>query len=48
MSNERHETPSDEGRKAVQDISGRVGFLQMSYARTLVDELGQERGRELA
>ena len=39
--------PTDEARKAVRDMTRRVGLLHMAYARTLVDELGEERGKEL-
>lgn len=37
----------DEAREAVEDMSRRVGLLHICYARTLVDELGEERGKEL-
>jgi hypothetical protein len=37
----------DEARQAVQDMARRVGLLHICYARTLVDELGEEKGREL-
>jgi len=39
--------PSDAARQAVEDMSRRVALLHLSYARTLVRELGEERGREL-
>jgi hypothetical protein len=47
MTDERDQVSAAEARKAVQDMSRRVGLLHMCYARTLVDELGEERGREL-
>jgi hypothetical protein len=47
MSNEREVVPAEEARKAVQDMSRRVGLLHMCYARTLVDELGEAKGRDL-
>jgi hypothetical protein len=36
-----------EASKAVGDMARRVGLLHMCYARALVDELGEERGRAL-
>jgi len=47
MDDEKIVVPLDEARRAVEDISRRVGLLHMCYARTLVDELGEEKGREL-
>lgn len=47
MNNEKDVVPAYQARKAVQDITRRVGLLHMCYARTLVDELGGEKGREL-
>ena len=38
---------AEEARNAVQDMSRRTALLHMSYARTLVDALGEERGKEL-
>jgi hypothetical protein len=37
----------DEARQAIEDMSRRVGLLHICYARILVDELGEERGKEL-
>ncbi len=39
--------PLDEATKAVNDITRRVALLYLSFARTLVDTLGEEQGREL-
>jgi predicted ArsR family transcriptional regulator len=39
--------PLDEARQAVEDMTRRVGLLHICFARTLVDELGEEKGREL-
>jgi predicted ArsR family transcriptional regulator len=39
--------PEDEARKAVRDMARRVGLLHIAFARTLVDEFGDERGEEL-
>ncbi len=47
MENKRELVSADEARKAVQDMGRRVGLLHMCYARALVEELGQEKGREL-
>lgn len=41
------DVPYDEARQAVLDMARRVALLHMSYARTLVDALGEERGRAL-
>jgi hypothetical protein len=47
MSDESKLVPAEEARKAVEDMTRRVGLLHMCYARTLVDELGREKGRDL-
>lgn len=47
MTEDKDLIPSDQARRAVQDMTRRVGLLHMCYARTLVDELGDEKGREL-
>ena len=39
--------PAGEARDAVQSMTRRVALLHMCFARTLVDELGEEKGREL-
>ena len=38
---------AEDARQAVEDVSRRVGLLHICYARTLVEELGEEKGREL-
>jgi hypothetical protein len=38
---------AEEARQAVEDMSRRVALLHICYARTLVEELGEEMGREL-
>ena len=38
---------ADEARGAIEAMSRRVGLLHLCYARTLVRELGEARGREL-
>lgn len=47
MQEDKSLVPADEARRAVQDMSRRVALLHMCYARALVDELGEERGKEL-
>jgi predicted ArsR family transcriptional regulator len=47
MGDEQTMVPADEARQAVQDMTRRVGLLHICFARTLVDELGEEKGREL-
>lgn len=47
MSDINDVVPAEEARKAVQDMARRVGLLHIAFARTLVDELGEQRGREL-
>ena len=47
MENQEAAIPADEARKAVEDMTRRVGLLHLCFARLLVDELGEERGREL-
>jgi hypothetical protein len=39
--------PVDVAQQAVEDMSRRVALLHMCYARTLVEELGEEKGRDL-
>jgi hypothetical protein len=47
MGDEETMVPADEARQAVVDMTRRVGLLHICFARTLVDELGEEKGREL-
>lgn len=47
MDSKKDMVSADEASKAVQDMSRRVGLLHLCYARTLVDELGEEKGKEL-
>ena len=46
-SKEKDLIPVAEAEQAVHDMTRRVALLHLSYARTLVEELGEERGREL-
>lgn len=45
--NETPMVPLAEARQAVSWINRRLGLLHMCYARMLVAELGEEKGREL-
>ena len=47
MNQKEESVPIGEARKAVQDMARRVALLHMSFARVLVDEFGEERGRVL-
>ena len=47
MDNTNDMVSVDGAREAVRGMSRRVGLLHMCYARTLVDELGEEKGKEL-
>ena len=38
---------AEEAREAIQDMTRRVALLHLAFSRTLVDELGEERGRDL-
>jgi hypothetical protein len=37
----------EEAREQVRKVCVRLGLLHLSFARTLVDELGEEKGKEL-
>ena len=39
--------PVEEAREGIADMTKRVALLHMAYARTLVQELGEQRGKEL-
>ena len=39
--------PLEEAKQAVELTARRLGLLHLSFARTLVDELGEEKGKEL-
>ncbi len=47
MTGQDKKVTAEEARTAIEAISRRVGLLHLCYARTLVKELGKERGREL-
>lgn len=47
MESREEAIPAEEARQAVQDMTRRVGLLHMCFARTLVADLGEEKGREL-
>ena len=44
---EANAIPYEEAREAVRAMARRVALLHMSYARVLVDALGEERGKAL-
>ncbi len=46
MSNEK--ISDEEAAKEVELVSKRLALLHLSYAKTLVEELGEEKGRSLA
>jgi len=39
--------PLDEAKRAIESVSRRVALLHLSYAKTIIEELGEERGLEL-
>jgi len=39
--------PFEEARRQVEITAERIGLLHLSYARILVEELGEEKGKEL-
>jgi predicted hydrocarbon binding protein len=39
--------PIDEATKAIQSAARRIGLLHLAYAKTIVEDLGQERGMKL-
>lgn len=39
--------PSEQAAKEVELVSQRLAFLHLCYAKTLTEELGEERGKEL-
>ena len=45
--NDKNTVAIAEAEKAVHDMTRRVALLHLAYARTLVDELGEERGNQL-
>jgi len=39
--------PFEEAKRAVESVSRRVALLHLSYAKTLIEALGEEKGNEL-
>ena len=39
--------PLEEAREQVRKVCARLGLLHISFARTLIDELGEKKGKEL-
>jgi len=44
---EKSMIPLDEAKQAVASASRRIALLHLSYARTLIEELGEKKGMEL-
>ncbi len=47
MAKSKETVTLDEAREQVRRVSARLGLLYLSFARTLVDELGNKKGKEL-
>ena len=47
MASEREGVPLEEAEEQVRRVCVRLGLLHLSFARTLVKELGEEKGKEL-
>ena len=47
MANDREMVPLEEAKEQVGRVCRRLGLLHLAFARTLVDELGEEKGRQL-
>lgn len=47
MTDKKPMIPSEQARVAIEAMSRRVGLLHLCYARTLVREMGDARGRKL-
>ncbi len=47
MTEEKRMIPFEDARKEVEVTSRRIGLLHLAYAKTLVEELGEEKGKEL-
>lgn len=47
MATEKETVTLEEAAQAVEATARRIALLHLSYAKTLVEELGEERGREL-
>ncbi len=47
MSGDREMISRQEAEQAVRDMCRRIGLLHISYARTLVEALGEERGHDM-
>lgn len=47
MSADKEMVPLDDAKEQVRRVSRRLALLHLSFARTLVDEFGGEKGREL-
>ncbi len=47
MTTEAKTVPLEEAREQVRKVCARLGLLHIAFARTLVDELGEKKGKEL-
>ena len=47
MTASKETVPLEEAKEQVSKVCRRLGFLHLSFAKTLVEELGEEKGREL-
>lgn len=47
MANNKKTVPLEEAREQVRKVSARLGLLHIAFAKTLVDELGEKKGKEL-
>jgi len=47
MAKNEKTVPQEEAKEQVRKVSARLGLLHIAFARTLVNELGEEKGKEL-
>ncbi|MDP2729018.1 MAG: L-2-amino-thiazoline-4-carboxylic acid hydrolase [Dehalococcoidales bacterium] len=47
MTGEKKTVPLEEAREQVRKVCARLGLLHIAFARTLINELGEEKGKEL-
>lgn len=47
MATESEMVPLDEAKEQVRRVCNRLGLLHIAFARTIVDELGEEAGKKL-
>ena len=44
---EKKMIPFEETKREIEITSRRIALLHLSYAKTLIEELGEEKGREM-